>query len=543
MKNSGILKDQELLRQKAEKLLKSNLSKEDSPLSGIDTEQLIHELKARQAELELQINELRQSESIFKEIIENNPMSIQILNMDGQSIQNNPAHTRLFGATPPADYSIFDDSQLLEQGLGVLFEKIKRGEIVHFPDSYFNAHDVDPSFPDVKGWIRATGFALNDSNGVPEKIVLMQENISDRKHMEALFQDIIDKNPMSIQIVDKDGFTITGNPAYVKLFGVVPPPDFSIFADLQGKSPELGKLILLAKLGNVVHFPDIYYNTRDVRPDLPDNPVWIRALLFPLNDSEGKPERFVFMHENITERKLSEQELRKAKEHAEECDRLKSAFLANMSHEIRTPMNSILGFAGLLKKPDLSGEKQKEFIDIIEKSGARLLNTINDIISISKIESGLMHASMLETNVSEHIDYIFNLFNHEAEEKGLALIVNKYKPLFVVTDSEKLYGILTNLVKNAIKFTNSGSVEFGYEIKEKHLEFFVKDTGDGFPAEKKELIFERFRQGNESNARNFDGAGLGLSISKAYVEMLGGEIRVESEYGKGSEFYFTIPLN
>jgi len=414
---------------------------------------------------------------------------------------------------------------------------------VHFPDSYFNAHDVDPSFPDFKGWIRATGFALNDSNGVPERIVLMQENICDRKHMEALFQDIIDKNPMSIQIVDKDGFTITGNPAYVRLFGSLPPHDFSIFADLEGKSPELGKLIVLAKRGDVVHFPDLYYNIRDVRPDLPDNPVWIRALLFPLTGSEGKPERFVFMHENITGRKLSEQELRKAKEQAEESDRLKSAFLANMSHEIRTPMNSILGFAGLLKKPDLSGEKQKEFISIIEKSGARLLNTINDIISISKIESGLMQASMLETDVSEHIDYIFNLFNHEAKEKGLGLIVNKYKPLFVVTDSEKLYGILTNLVKNAIKFTNSGSIEFGYKIKEKHLEFFVKDTGDGFPKEKRDLIFERFRQGNESDTRSFEGAGLGLSISKAYVEMLGGEIWVESECGKGSEFYFTIPMD
>ena len=483
------------------------------------------------------------SESIFKDIIEKNPISIQILNLDGQTIQTNSAHTRLFGATPPMDYSIFNDTQLLEQGLGELFEKIKHGEIVHFPDSYFNPHDVDPSFPDVKGWFMTTGFTLNNSNGVPERIVLMHENISDRKYMEALFQDIIDKNPMSIQIVDNEGYTINGNPSYVRLFGALPPPDFSIFADLEGKSPELGKLILLAKQGNVVHFPDVYYNIRDVFPDFPDNPVWIRALLFPINGSEGKPERFAFMHENITERKLSEQELRKAKEHAEESDRLKSAFLANMSHEIRTPMNSILGFAGLLKKPDLSGEKQKEFIGIIEKSGARLLSTINDIISISKIESGLMQASMLETDVSEHIDYIFNLFKHEAEEKGLVLIVNKYTPLFVVTDSEKLYGILTNLVKNAIKFTNLGSVEFGYKKNKKHLEFFVKDTGDGFPKEKKDLIFERFRQSNESDARNFEGAGLGLSISKAYVEMLGGEIWVESEYGKGSEFYFTIPLD
>ncbi len=498
------------------------------------------------------------SEAIFKDIIEKNPLSIQILNLDGFTIQSNSAHTRLFGATPPADYSIFKDTQLLAQGLGELFEQIKNGEIVHFPDTYFNAHDVDHSFPDVLAWIMTTGFALNDSNGVPERIVLMHENITARKHAEAMFEDIVDKNPLSIQIVDKDGYTITGNPAYIKLFGAFPPPGFSIFANLEGKSPELEKLILRAKNGEVVNLPDICYNTKDVSPDLPDNPVWIRALIFPLNDSAGKPERYVLMHENITERKLAEQELIIAKEHAEESDRLKSAFLANMSHEIRTPMNGILGFADLLKEPELTGEEQQKYINIIEKSGARMLNIINDIIDISKIEAGLMEVDIKESNINEQIEYIYTFFKPEVEGKGMHLSFKNSLPAkeaLIETDREKIYAILTNLVKNAIKYSDKGFIEFGYTLVETQraasvetqrvasLRFFVKDTGLGIAKNRQDAIFERFIQANINDSHAYQGAGLGLSISKAYVEMLGGKIWVESEPGKGSTFYFTIPYN
>ncbi|NQU54856.1 MAG: response regulator [Bacteroidetes bacterium] len=242
--------------------------------------------------------------------------------------------------------------------------------------------------------------------------------------------------------------------------------------------------------------------------------------------------------------RATNEELLIAKEKAEESDRLKSAFLANMSHEIRTPMNGILGFSDLLKEPNLSGEEQKKYIEIIEKSGARMLNIINDIIDISKIESGQIKLSMSETNVNDKLEYIYTFFKPEAEKKGLKFsLKNKLlsKEATIITDPDKFLAILINLVKNAIKYTNEGTIEFGCENKGKYFEGFVKDTGIGIPKDRQEAIFERFIQADIEDKMARQGAGLGLAITKAYTEMLGGKIWLESEEGIGSTFYFTLP--
>jgi signal transduction histidine kinase len=248
--------------------------------------------------------------------------------------------------------------------------------------------------------------------------------------------------------------------------------------------------------------------------------------------------------ENTVEKRTKE--LVKAKEQAEESDRLKSAFLANMSHEIRTPMNGILGFAGLLKEPDLTGDLQQEYIKIIEKSGDRMLNIINDIIDISKIEANLIEVDIRESNLNEKMEFIYTFFKPQVEEKGMQLLLRNTLPsneANIRTDNEKVYSILTNLVKNAIKYSKEGSIEFGYIKKDRTLEFYVKDTGIGIPKDRQEAIFERFVQADISDIMARQGAGLGLSISKAYVELLGGKIWVESEEGTGSTFYFTLPYN
>jgi len=280
---------------------------------------------------------------------------------------------------------------------------------------------------------------------------------------------------------------------------------------------------------------------------------WLLDLGTPNYNSSGEFMGYIGNCFDITDRKQTEQELIVAKEHAEESDRLKSAFLANMSHEIRTPMNGILGFAGLLKEADLTSEQQHHYINIIEKSGARMLNIINDIIDISKIESGQMKVSISETNVNEQIENLYLFFKAEAEAKDLKISFRNTLPAkeaIINSDQGKIYAILTNLVKNAVKFTKTGRIELGYEKIDNYLRFFVKDTGIGIRLDQMEMVFERFRQGSELHSRNYEGSGLGLSISKAYVEMLGGKIWVESkvhdpsevEVG-GSTFYFTLPYS
>ncbi len=245
-------------------------------------------------------------------------------------------------------------------------------------------------------------------------------------------------------------------------------------------------------------------------------------------------------------------ELNEAKLKAEESDRLKSAFLANLSHEIRTPMNGILGFAELLKEPGLTGDEQQEYITEIERSSGRMLNLINDIVDISTIASGLARPDLGAVDIDSLMERTHALFQPIANEKGLALRLNNELAgtgANVFSDREKLSACFGHLLKNAVKFTPSGVIELGCRMESARnvgastqgFLFYVKDTGIGVLKERQEAIFERFVQADIGDSRAFQGAGLGLSITKAYVQLLGGTIRVESKPGEGAVFSFTIP--
>ncbi len=243
--------------------------------------------------------------------------------------------------------------------------------------------------------------------------------------------------------------------------------------------------------------------------------------------------------------KKIEEDLKIALEQATESDKLKTAFLQNISHEIRTPMNGILGFSSLLKDPKLSGEKQQAFVDIITKSGERMLNTLNDLMDLSKLETGQVHLRLTKININDELKMLYTFFKPEVDNKSLHFHLNASllkNELIIETDREKLYAVLSNLIKNAIKYCKFGCIDFGYELKEKHIEFYVRDTGIGIPELRQQAIFERFIQADIHDTNGYDGAGLGLSISKSYVEMLGGKIWVKSNEGEGSTFSFTIPI-
>ncbi len=233
-----------------------------------------------------------------------------------------------------------------------------------------------------------------------------------------------------------------------------------------------------------------------------------------------------------------------AKNKAEESDRLKSAFLANMSHEIRTPMNGILGFMDLLQEPDLDQVQKADFLRIMNQSGQRLLSTINDIIEIAKIEANETPLRTDVVNVMEVMRFHLRFFYKQAADKGVELKIGQQlaeAEAIIETDRYKLESILTNLIKNAIKFTDKGNIEFGNYLRDQMFVFYVKDTGRGIPAHRLDAIFKRFVQADLALTRAHEGSGLGLSIVQAYVQSLGGSVSVESKQGEGSTFTFSIP--
>ncbi|HEX7410744.1 MAG TPA: ATP-binding protein, partial [Bacteroidales bacterium] len=249
------------------------------------------------------------------------------------------------------------------------------------------------------------------------------------------------------------------------------------------------------------------------------------------------------------QRKKAEQAIKAAKDKAEESDKLKTAFLANMSHEIRTPMNGILGFAELLDDDTLTPEKRREFISIISSSSKQLLTVINDIIDISKLESGQLIISNVRFNLNELLHKVLMTFENiktSAGKSQLRLILENGlsdTESNIISDDVRLSQVLYNLLGNALKFTSSGFVKLGYRHDNGNLLFYVEDSGKGIPGDKQQFIFERFRQAEESNTRQFGGTGLGLSISRGLVELMGGSLWVNSGENKGSTFYFTLPDN
>ncbi len=238
--------------------------------------------------------------------------------------------------------------------------------------------------------------------------------------------------------------------------------------------------------------------------------------------------------------------LRKAEQDALDSDRLKSAFLANISHEIRTPMNGIIGFAEILRNSQLTGKQQREYLKVIESSSERLLSLINDLMLLSRIDAGQIGLENSDVNINWVLESVSDYSMSDAEKKGLGISVFKSLPdsdSVIDADEGKLRAVIQHLVNNAIKYSIRGTIELGYTRKEQVVEFYVKDQGIGIPTMQQKIIFDRFVQADSRLSNAYQGAGIGLSIAKSLIEMMGGKIWVESQEGAGSKFYFTIPLH
>ncbi len=250
---------------------------------------------------------------------------------------------------------------------------------------------------------------------------------------------------------------------------------------------------------------------------------------------------------DINIKKQIELELFSALQNAETANIYKNQFLANMSHEIRTPINGLVGFASLLGNEDLDHETKSQYVSIVESCSNQLLNLINDIIDVAKIEAGELKIELENCDINKifnELEITFNNIQHQKEKNDIQLVKKVFNPnqeLIITTDGARLKQVLTNLIGNALKFTNEGSIEFGYQINDHSIVFTVADTGIGMSQNKLDLIFERFQQIEHDSKIKYDGTGLGLTISKGIVHLLGGQIVVTSQFGKGSTFAFEIP--
>ncbi len=361
------------------------------------------------------------------------------------------------------------------------------------------------------------------------------------KKTESKLNYILERTYTGLAILDERGRIEEANESYLAMIG------FSSLDNILGrsilewtaqscKSDIIEVIEKCKKEENIVDFEAIF--------DRPDgNRTYVSMNGF-MEIEDGKP-RILLVCKDITERKKYEQQLKQAKVKAEESDHLKSAFLANMSHEIRTPMNAIIGFADLLSQHGITDSEKEEYVKIIKESSANLLELIDDIIDLSKIEVEKVKIEKTDFEIKQIMLDLFQKFNKQKPD-CIELIYdnnNKDEQIHINTDPYRFKQIMNNLLDNALKFTESGFINFGFELKERFIQFYVKDTGIGIPKDKQEIIFERFRKIEDNSNKFYRGTGLGLTISKKLCQLLGGDMWLESEKEKGATFYFSLPLS
>lgn len=537
-----------------------------SPLKNKDGETTSYLGIGRDITEEIEIQEkIKINEELFNNVLSAIPDMVSIHDKDLNIVYSNwkgfanvPGNKRKFNTKCYQTYRGYDAICPDCRAKKVLETKKAFQEDIQLPDNTWVDLRVLPII-DNKGacdkfveWVRVITDQKKDQIEIGiknEKLIHTNEQLRKAKEKaeisEHKYRTIFENAPVGIFRSTREGRFIEVNQALAGMLGYNNPEevleDISNIAEQIFVKTENRNEIDHITPGNPVQKFENQYKKKNGKV------FYANLFLREITDENGKKilEGIV---EETTERKKYENKLKQAKEKAEESNRLKTAFLQNMSHEIRTPMNAITGFSGLLKKPDITKEKQNEYCSIIIKSSKQLLSIVNDVLTISALETKQEKADTTKVNLNSVLDELLSILKPQAQEHGLSIHTIKGLDSLrsnIYTDRTKLMQILSNLITNAIKFTDEGHIEFGYILKDEKtnpkLEFFVKDTGVGIEKKSQKKVFERFWQADLTASRKHGGTGLGLSISKGFVKLLGGKMKLESRPGEGSVFYFSVP--
>lgn len=482
---------------------------------------------------------------LLRTLIDNLPVTIYVKDAECRKIIANKADLEVIGAKSEeevlgkTDLDTFDN----ETGSRGFIDDQK---VINTGEAILNREEDFYDKNGVQRWLLTSKIPFHDEKEKVIGLVGIGQNITEQKLAQEKILKLskgIEQSPVSIIITDLSGNIEYVNPKFCEVTGYSKEEAINQNSRIlkSGMMPDelYQDLWQTIKSGNVWR-GELHNKMKD------GTLFWEWATITSIKNDKGITTNYIAIKEDITERKKMQADLVEAKDKAEESDRLKSAFLANMSHEIRTPLNSIIGFSELLSDRDFDQDQKDEFIQTIIENGNNLLVIISDIMDFSMLESGQMKIRKEVISTRKLLKDLANDFNKKATLKGLEIRIDQSfdnQDVRFESDIYRIRQIFNNLIGNALKFTFEGYIEIGYKIQDEFIEFHVRDTGIGIAPENHHAIFERFRQVDTARTRKYGGNGLGLAITKNLVKLLGGNIWVESEPEKFSDFFFTIPVN
>lgn len=487
---------------------------------------------------------LENERNLTRALIDNIPDTIYYKDLESKFTMVNKAQAKLLGLKSPNDAigkSDFDFFEHAQHAYDVEQEIIRTREPVINQLHKVERNGVTHYLSDTKIPL----FGLNDkcigTVGITRDITDFKIAEDVMLESQAKFKALFENAPLAIFRLDKNMRVVEYNHRFQKMFGYSKEDDLS----------QITKSDLLADSDLEALILDTILETKEVNTEImmkrKNGEHFIANLTLALLEEGFKEITIEGIVEDITSVAKARDEIIKAKDRAIEADRLKSLFLANMSHEIRTPMNAIIGFTNMLREDNISHEERISYIDVIQSNGNSLMTLIDSIVDFSKLESDQMSISLGEINFNPFLDSVCDyaqkiLLAEEKTHIKLIKTIGCEDGVRVISDRLRLNQVLNHLISNAVKFTDKGEIEIGYRTTENLLDIYVRDTGIGIPKNKINAIFERFTKVNNDKNRLYGGTGIGLTISKGLMKLLGGSIEVESEIGKGSTFWLKLPL-